>query len=591
MKENWNLNDILVATEFKSEIDLLSADLKLFAQHYSAKLAAKISEVQFVGIIQELETLLARINRIYAYPMLAESVDQTDNQIQYFKSLAKTLIVEFEDATRPLYHWLKGKTAENYLDDQNATRLFAALPKLKYQLQRSRDLAKRTLSEKEEEIIAKKTINGVSVVGDLRSMIETDQSYIYKNPQDNKYKTYHTTSELMKLVYSKDHKVRKNAYQALFKPYKRNQQKFYTIYESVIKDWHDEYVWRKYDSAIAVRNEANNIPDKAVANLIKSCEDNTYIFHKFFKFKAQLLKINKLTRYDLYSPTGSAKEKEYSYAESKELVLRLFKEFDQEFYQFANSIFEDQHVDSHPNKVKRSGAYCATVTPAIKPYVFLNFAGTQRDVLTMAHELGHAVHSRFAEKQEISTQEAPLTLAETASTLAEMIVFDYLYEHEKDKSKKQQMLISKLSETYATIIRQIYFVKFEVLAHQRVVSGIQLEDFNQLYLDTLKEQFGDAVEVPEIFKYEWTYIPHIVNSPFYCYSYAFGELLSLALYARYKKQGAKFMTSIKEILSAGGAVDPTELLKEHGLDITKENFWDEGFSIINNWYQELVQMS
>jgi oligoendopeptidase F len=422
-------------------------------------------------------------------------------------------------------------------------------------------------------------------------MIETDQRYIYTDPTNNEEIIIDNSAELLKNVYSNDSIVRENTYKALFKPFTDNLQKYYLIYQAIIKDWNSEMIWRKYDSPIAVRNESNDIPDLAVEQLIKACELNQNTFNKFFKIKAKYLGLNKLKRYDLYAQIKLSVEDELNFENATSLILGLFKEFDEEFYLYAKSILDEQHIDSHPDKKKRSGAFCATISPNTRPYVMLNYTDKKRDALVLAHELGHAVHSRFAEKQSISTQEAPLTLAETASTFAEMIVFENLYKNEKDRKKKQQMLIDKITDSYATINRQINFVIFENKIHNLIPKGMQLEDFNKLYLDQLRDHFGDSVEVDDVFQYEWAYIPHIVNSPFYCYSYAFGELLSFSLYKRYKEEGKSFIKCIKEILSAGGSENPTLLLKKYGIDIMDKDFWNEGFSVIHEWVKELESLS
>ena len=350
-------------------------------------------------------------------------------------------------------------------------------------------------------------------------------------------------------------------------------------------------LWRKYASPIQVRNESNDISDITVQNLIKSVENNTYIFQKFFKLKAKIFNVSKISRYDIYAPIGSEDNENYDFIKAKDLVLEILKDFDAEFYRYGLSIFEHQHIDSDPLRNKSSGAFCATVSPKLKPYILLNFANRKRDVLILAHELGHGIHSIFAEENFPSTQEAPLTLAETASTLTEMLVFDYLYKNEKNINIKKQMLADKITDIYATTCRQIYITKFEIEAHNKIPKGILLNDFNDMYLNNLREQYKDSVLVEDIFKYEWAYIPHIVNSPFYCYAYAFGNLLSLALYKKLKSSNNKFIYNIKEILRAGGSMNPEELLKQNDIDITDDDFWQYGFDQINDWINELAKLS
>jgi oligoendopeptidase F len=314
------------------------------------------------------------------------------------------------------------------------------------------------------------------------------------------------------------------------------------------------------------------------------------MFQEFFKLKAKMLGLKKLTRFDLYAPLPKTKEPELKFPEAWKLVQEVLGDFDSEFLTAAKQVVDQKHLDVFPGAQKMSGAFCMTVTNKLSPYVMLNYTDTDRDAMVLAHELGHAVHAIFAAKQSIIVQDAPLPLAETASTFAEMLMFEKLYERAKTKEEKKALLFTKISDTYATIIRQNYFVLFELEAHKTIPSGIKLEDFNNLYFENLQEQFGDSVEVDPLFKYEWAYIPHIVNSPFYCYSYSFGELLALALYNNYKKSGKEYLKIIKTILASGGSADPIKLLQSQGIDVTTGEFWQSGFDYLKIWIEELKKL-
>jgi oligoendopeptidase F len=267
--------------------------------------------------------------------------------------------------------------------------------------------------------------------------------------------------------------------------------------------------------------------------------------------------------------------------------LDSFRQFSEKFAEYGEKVITDQHIDSHPKVNKRSGAFCATVGPKITPYVLLNHTNTLRDVSTLAHEMGHAIHSQYANHHMPGSQHANLPLSETASTLGEMILFEKLLAIEKDPEIKKQMLWEKIADSYATILRQNYFVMFEIEAHKLAAAGTTAKELCDLYLKNLREQFGKSVTVEPIFKYEWLYISHIFESPFYCYAYNFGELLSLSLYARYKKEGKSFVSKIEKILAAGGSKDPSVVLKDVGIDVESEEFWRGGFRIVENLQKEL----
>lgn len=240
-----------------------------------------------------------------------------------------------------------------------------------------------------------------------------------------------------------------------------------------------------------------------------------------------------------------------------------------------------------PNKDKRGGAFCVTVAPEITPYVMLNFTGKSRDVSTLAHELGHGIHSLYANKHHPSSQQANLPLAETASTLAELILFEKVMEKETDKEIKKAWLSDKMADAYATICRQNYFIKFEIAAHKVIEEGISADDLSKLYFESLKEQFGNSVSIDPLFKYEWSYISHIFESPFYCYAYNFGELVSYALFANYKKDPRTWVKIIEKILEAGGSEEPQKILQSAKIDICSPKFWQDSFKIISAWEEKL----
>jgi oligoendopeptidase F len=253
-------------------------------------------------------------------------------------------------------------------------------------------------------------------------------------------------------------------------------------------------------------------------------------------------------------------------------------------------VFDQNHVDSSIRIGKRDGAFCSTLTPKITPFVLVNFTGKSRDVFTLAHELGHAVHSQAAQNRSILVQDAPLPLAETASTFSELLLYDNI-SNKITSDEKKIMLSEKIDDFYATIMRQSFFTIFEKDAHAKIGQGTTIDEISKRYLANLKEQFGSAVNVSDDFAIEWSYIPHFYHSPFYCYAYSFGNLLALSLFQRYKKEGKDFVPSYISILSAGGSQKPEILLKEYGLNITSSKFWQEGFDYIKTQVKELESLN
>src|SRR5438309_164322 len=264
-----------------------------------------------------------------------------------------------------------------------------------------------------------------------------------------------------------------------------------------------------------------------------------------------------------------------------------YRAFSPRLAELAGRVLEERHVDVAVRPGKLSGAYCYSVIPGLTPYVLLNFKGDVRDVATLAHELGHAVHGMLAAEHSIFTFHAMLPLAETASVFGERLLSDAWMAEERDKVVKQSLLIRQLDDAYATILRQAYFVRFEREAHRIIGAGGTMDDLCGTYLSELRQQFGRAVAVPDEFRWEWLSIPHLFASPFYCYAYSFGNLLVLALYALYRTHGESFVLRYLALLAAGGSRSPEALLKDFGVDIRSESFWQAGFETIKGMIREL----
>jgi oligoendopeptidase F len=400
-----------------------------------------------------------------------------------------------------------------------------------------------------------------------------------------------TRGELSVLIRGSDPDLRARAYQELYRVFGEDGAILGQMYQTIVRDWKNEEVTlRHFASPISARNLANDLPDEVIDLLLKVSEKNTAVFQRFFKFKAKLLGMKKLRRYDVYAPVAKA-DKPYDYTKAAQKVLDSFKEFDPRFAEMAERVFAQDHLDAEVRKGKTSGAFCATAMPDITPWVQLNYQGRIDDVSTMAHELGHAIHSMLADKHTLFTQHACLPLAETASTFGEMMLVERLLAEETDEAVKRDLLFRQVDDSYATIQRQVFFALFEKQAHQMVVDGASVDELSEAYMKNLKKQFGSAVEVSEEFKWEWVSIPHIFQVPFYVYAYAFGQLLVLALYKRFKAEGESFKPKYIKLLSAGGSEAPMKVLQEAGVDVRKAEFWQGGFDVLSGMVDQLEKMA
>jgi oligoendopeptidase F len=447
-----------------------------------------------------------------------------------------------------------------------------------------RRLSPYTLDEKSEQIINIKDDNGIGAVMTLYSMLTNRLEFTLEVDGETRRLT---RDALAGYAFSPQPELRAAAYRELYRVFAEEATILGQIYVNVVRDWHEEAVGlRGYPSAIAVRNTDNDIPDRAVDVLLEVARANAPIFQRYFRLKAGWLGLDRLRRYDIYAPLATS-ERKIPYEEAVRSVLETFGEFDSRFAGLAERVLAENHLDGEIRKGKRAGAFCSTVLPRLTPWVLVNYTGRVRDVATLAHELGHAVHSMLAEHHSILTQHASLPLAETASVFAEMLITDRLLREESDPLARRELLASAVDDVYATVLRQSYFVLFELAAHQAILAGRSLEDLNEIYLANLAEQFGDSVLVAPELRYEWLSIPHIYQTPFYCYAYSFGQLLVLALYRRYQEQGAAFKPGYLELLAYGGSARPEAILAEVGIDMTDRSFWQGGFDLVRQRIDEL----
>jgi len=299
--------------------------------------------------------------------------------------------------------------------------------------------------------------------------------------------------------------------------------------------------------------------------------------------------VAKLRRYDIYAPVAKA-EKKFEFDVAAQMVFEAFGSFDPKIAELARRVFDQNHLDGEIRKGKDSGAFCWSVVPDMTPYVLLSYQGRARDVTTMAHELGHAIHAMLAEHHTTFTFHSSLPLAETASTFGEMMLTDKLLSEETDDAVRRDILFKQMDDAYATIMRQSYFAIFEKQAHEMIRNNASVDEISAAYFENLKEQFGDAVELSDEFKWEWISIPHIYHTPFYVYAYAFGQLLVFSLYQQFKIEGESFKPKYLKILSAGGSEAPAKILADAGIDIRSAKFWQGGFDVLEKLISELEKL-
>ncbi|MBC7875526.1 MAG: M3 family oligoendopeptidase [Anaerolineales bacterium] len=566
--------------ELQNGFDMIEEQVSSF-EGIRGKLTPDISTEQFMQAMHASEDTVRIANKLYSFAGLSFTADTQDQAAHSLQSRAQQFLAEIENRTLFFNLWWKE------LDEVNAKRLMDASGDYRYYLEALRLFKPHTLSEAEEKVVNLKNVTGVNSLTTLYDSITS--LYVFKLKVKGKTQEL-TRGQLMRFVQGNDPKLRAAAYQEQYRVYGEAGPILGQMYQTITRDWHNENIsLRKFSDPLSVRNLANDIPNEAVNALLETARKNAKVFQRYFKLKAKTLGVKKLRRYDIYAPVAGS-DKKYDYGKAAEMVLDSFSAFDTKVGDLARRVFDESRVDSEVRKGKRDGAFCWSILPEMTPYVLLNYQGNARDVATMAHELGHAIHSMLASHHSTFTFQSSLPLAETASTFGEIMFTDKLLAEEKDDAVRRDILFKQVDDAYATIMRQSYFALFEKQAHEMVQKNASVDELCAAYMENLKEQFGDSVELSDEFKWEWVSIPHIYHTPFYVYAYAFGQLLVFSLYQQYKIEGESFKPRYLKILSAGGSEAPAKVLADAGINIRDPKFWQGGFDVLEKLVSELEKM-
>lgn len=581
--QRWSLKDLYPgfdSPELESAFDQIEEQVTSF-EGVRGKLRPEMPTDEFLYVVKALEDTTRIIHNLDAFSGLCFAADTQDQAAQTLQSRVQQFEADIQNRVLFFSLWWKE------VDDVNAQRLMDASGDYRYFLEEMRHFKPHTLSEAEEKVVNIKDVTGANALVTLYDSITN--RYAFKFKVDGKAQEL-TRAQLMSFVYSADPKVRAKAYQEQFRVYGNDGPILGQMYQTRVRDWHNENVGlRKFGSPISARNLMNDIPDEAVNALLDVAQRNAPVFQRFFKLKAKQLGVKKIRRYDIYAPVAGS-DKQYPYEQAADMVLDSFSAFSPEFGALAQRVFDENHLDSEIRKGKRGGAFCWGVLPETTPYVLVNYQGSAREVATLAHELGHAIHAMLASHHSTFTFHSSLPLAETASTFGEMMLVDKLLAVETDEDVRRDILFRQVDDSYATIGRQAFFAMFERKAHDMIMKNASVDEVSAMYLENLKEQFGDSLDLSDDFKWEWVAIPHFYHTPFYVYAYAFGKLLVLSLYKQFKAEGDSFKPKYRKILAAGGSEAPARILADAGIDIRSAAFWQGGFDVIKEQVDELEKL-
>ncbi len=456
-------------------------------------------------------------------------------------------------------------------------------------LDNTRAHAPYALSEEVEQVIRRKDLSGREAFVSLFDETTSSLTYRFRMPGEEQEREV-TGEELMALLYHPDREVREQGFSTFLNRHAENGTVLVSCFNNILLDHGREADLRKYPDLMTPTHLTSETGPEMVEQLMQVTENNYALAQRYFGLKKRLLGYERMKNSDLYAPVDKS-PRAFTYDEAKTLVLESFGRFSPALADPAREILERGHTDVYPRNGKSGGAFCMGIVPERRPYVMLNFTGNLRDVSTLAHELGHAVHYVLAGRQNLFHYHAPLPMAETASVFAEMLLTRDLLERESDRNLKVALLCSKLEDIIATTFRQNVLTRFEQKAHRlRGERLLAAADYCELWWEENARLFGDSVEMIAPYRWGWSYISHFIHARFYCYSYVFGELLVLALYQKYLLEGEAFIPKYLELLAAGGSDSPQTLLAPLGIDLTDAGFWQSGYDFVSAMVDNLESL-
>jgi len=568
----WSLGDLYSSPsdpQIDSDTKRLREKVAAFSS-FRGKVAG-IGAPDLLRAIRELEEINELAGKLLAYAYLNFST-QTSNPAAsaHFQSQKEIYSEIHRDTLFFELEWTK-------LEESQAGSLASDPPLSKYShyLTALRRYKPHLLSEPEERILADKEPAGASAWGALFDKMLSQLRFGEKEK---------TESEVLSQLYSADREVRKHAAHELTHGLRSIGLQLTHIFNTILLDKSIEDRLRDYPHWLSSRNLGNEADDAMVGALVEAVSSRYDLVERYYRLKRKLLGVGELFDYDRYAPVTVLPEARVSWDEAKEIVLTSFAEFSPEMAQIASLFFTRGWIHAPVAPGKRSGAFAHPVAPSAHPFVCLNFTGKRRDVMTLAHELGHGVHQYLARGQGLFNSDTPLTTAESASVFAEMLVFRSVLKRADSTAERLALLCSKIEDTFATVFRQVSMNRFEDTVHnaRRTRGELDEEFISTAWMETQKAVFGNSVRLLDHYRIWWSYIPHFVHSPGYVYAYAFGELLVMALYEQYLREGPGFVPRYLAFLESGGKDKPEELLRPFDVDLSDPRFWDRGIRIIES---------
>ena len=578
----WNLEDLYGGGDdprLEKDLSESMQRAQSFADAYRGRIAG-LGAAELAGSIREYEQILELSGKAGTFTYLHWSTNTEDpargallQRLQEHSSRLQQQLLFFE------LEWA-------HVEEARAEQLLADpdLAHYRFWLILTRRYRPHLLSEAEEKILAEKSVTGRSAWVRFFEEVHSGARYTLegqKLPQQS----------ILTRLYDPDRGQRQRAAEAFTEGLQNMRRVNTYVFNNLLADKASDDRLRSYPSWISARNLSNQIADATVEALVQAVTGRYAVVARYYTLKKRLLGIGELLDYDRYAPLPSS-GRLHPWEEAKRVVLEAYTGFLPEMGEIAESFFAKRWVDAAVRPGKRGGAYSHGAVPSVHPYIFMNYEGTPRDVMTLAHEMGHGVHQYLSRGQGILSADTPLTTAETASVFGEMLVFQSLMAAEKDPQVRLSMLVQKIEDTFATVFRQTAMNRFEEAVHtaRRSDGELTAERFSDLWMKTQNEMFQGSVTLTDNYSIWWSYIPHFIHSPGYVYAYAFGELLVLALYARYRERPEGFPSAYRDLLASGGSNWPEELVRPLGVDLEDPGFWDKGLGMIEEFVQQAEAM-
>ncbi len=581
LEHTWKLEDLYTSLRDPR----LTADLEAASQEaakYNARYAGKIagfSPKDLATAVAEYEVIYERAYKPVLFASLSFSADTQNSEIKALLDKARQMFTDIRNQFLFLELELKA------LPQDKAENLLKApeLADLEHWLVQLRKLAPFTLSEKEEKILNLKQLTGRSAWSQFYT--EHTSRFRFKVIVNGEEKELNDP-ETRALRRHQDSATRRSAHHALYSRYQEEAPTLAYIFNTVFQDHLTDVNLRGFDHPLTPTAMQDELSVSEIQGLLEATAGHYHLVERYHLFKAKRLGTEKVSSADLLAPVGQ--EPKLSYAEAKDLVLEAFERFSPKIQKIALEFFDKRWIDVYPRAGKRGGAFCSYGLPSTHPYVFLNHTDDLDSAHTLAHELGHAIHAYLFNGQRLVNFGATTPLAETASVFAEILLDDLMLERLKTPHERMVLMANRVEDCVATAFRQVMYTRWELAAVEARKQGVQPAEFyNQLWKDESLQLYGKGVDFTDIDWVAWSGIPHFIGHRFYCYSYAYGYLLVLALYNRYLEEGKAFVPKYLDILAAGESQTPQQILARAGINPANPGFWAGSFKVVEGWLKEL----